>query len=785
MTTILDQVISLLSGPGGNLIYSLVLGLYALAALVSCLYAGSSQQSEVGRRMRPGLTVLFVAQLVLFGAACLAWGKSGGHTFLPAIDRSLALFSLVVIIWLWVFPERNPTGDLIATVAGGVILLLGLGSVILWITLGSSVSFNSYALEGYAYYAGLGLLIAGVILLLVRQPRYWGYAMLMLVILLTGYLGQFFRGQAEADYDWYIHLGMMVGYLLLLALPLRLVNLRQAGVPVDKSTTMPLGPLETSKQLIQSTVNLLSEHLPQKYYQELTRVVAQIMNADFCLLLMPPKTGEQLIMPVGYSRPDDRLIDGLTTDGRKMPIILEAIKTGKNLQLSSNLLIEVQALAEMVGMKQAANFMMVPFHPKGSNAIMALAVLSSYTATMWNNEDAIQLIDIEQLLISISGQYSKGVSPQADQAEMMEKLQRSQASADQTRLEYAQLKAKYDSISTQPAISAPLAVEMAALVESQKNLQGTITQLEARNRELESLLARGRPSVEEVEQLRQELRATLVDLARMPSTLSKSDQKMLELQLSTVKRLDDMEPTELVNSIAQEFRQPLASIIGYTDLLLGESVGLLGAVQRKFVERVKASTERMGILLNELVQVISIDGGTVDQTAVSVDLKTVIDEALGNIAGQISEKNIDMRVELPDRPVTVRVNQDALLQILENLLQNACLVAPADGWIRLLATVEQEENAPGYIHISVTDQGGGIEKTDISRVFLRRYKMENPLIQGIGDTGVGLSIVKSLVELNKGRVWVDSKEGTGATFSVLLPVAEEQSNQSSQSVPTG
>jgi signal transduction histidine kinase len=248
--------------------------------------------------------------------------------------------------------------------------------------------------------------------------------------------------------------------------------------------------------------------------------------------------------------------------------------------------------------------------------------------------------------------------------------------------------------------------------------------------------------------------------------------------------LDDIQPTELVNSIAQEFRQPLASIIGYTDLLLGESVGLLGAVQRKFVERVKASTERMGILLNELVEVMSIDGGTVDQTAVSVDFKTVVDEALGNLAGQISEKNIDMRVELPDKPVSVKVNQDALLQIMENLLQNACLVTPIDGWIRLLAIVEQQENVPSYIHISVTDQGGGIEKIDISRVFQRRYKMENPLIQGIGDTGVGLSIVKSLVDLNKGRVWVNSKEGIGATFSVLLPLTEEQSNQEAQSTST-
>jgi signal transduction histidine kinase len=530
---------------------------------------------------------------------------------------------------------------------------------------------------------------------------------------------------------------------------------------------------------------LLTEPISQKYYQELTRAVAQIMNADLCLLLMPPKSGEQLIIPVGYNRQDDKMIDGLASDGRKMPTILEAIKSGNNLLLSSATQAEVGALTDTLGLKQAGNFMMVPFHPKGSDAIMAMAVLSKSAAKVWNNEDATQLVDIEQLLVSVAGQNSKSASPQADQSEIMEKLQRAQVDADQTRLEYAQLKAKYDSISSQPAVSSPLAVEMAALVESQKNLQGTITQLDARNRELERLLAMGKPSVEEVEQLRQELRAALVDLARIPTTLSRSDQKMLELQLSTVKRLDDMESTELVNSIAQEFRQPLASIIGYTDLLLGESVGLLGAVQRKFVERVKASTERMGILLNELVQVISIDGGTVDQTAVSVDLKTVVDEALGNLEGQIGEKNIDMRVELPDRPIAVKVNQDALLQILENLLQNACLVAPANGWIRLVAIIEQEENAPGYIHISVTDQGGGIEKTDISRIFLRRYKMENPLIQGIGDTGVGLSIVKSLVELNKGRVWVDSKEGAGATFSVLLPLAEENSNQLSQSASTG
>jgi signal transduction histidine kinase len=98
--------------------------------------------------------------------------------------------------------------------------------------------------------------------------------------------------------------------------------------------------------------------------------------------------------------------------------------------------------------------------------------------------------------------------------------------------------------------------------------------------------------------------------------------------------------------------------------------------------------------------------------------------------------------------------------------------------------VEQKDNEPKYLLISVTDQGGGIEKTDLQRVFSRRYKMENPLIHGIGDTGVGLSIVKSLVELHKGRVWVDTQEGIGSTFSILLPLAETQTSQINPEIST-
>ena len=85
-------------------------------------------------------------------------------------------------------------------------------------------------------------------------------------------------------------------------------------------------------------------------------------------------------------------------------------------------------------------------------------------------------------------------------------------------------------------------------------------------------------------------------------------------------------------------------------------------------------------------------------------------------------------------------------------------------------TEKQDEN--DFVLIQVADTGGGIPTEDLPRVFSRLYRADNVLIQGVGDTGVGLSIAKTLTEAQGGRIWVDSEIGVGATFSVLLPVSQ-------------
>ncbi len=776
MAPIVERILSLITIPQGNLIYAVVLVICAFAAWLSCIYAQGKVDSAIGRRMQQGLFFLFLAQLLLFIASWFAWlGVIDAHSFLPPLDRTLAIFSLVLVIWLWAIPEPSRIIDAVVFLVEVFVIVFGATGLVAWLKAGAPSSFDVSALGIYTYYIGLGVLVLGIILLLWHSPRYWIYGLMMLLVILAGYLAQIMISQPAADYAWFIHMGEMLGFLFLLMMPKRLV-----GIPQIQHVLLPLSPTQPAAprldgKLIRSISEVVTEPSPQRYYEELASLVAQVMNAEICLLMIPPKTGEQIIVPVAYNALKMQDIEGFTLDGHKMPTLLEAVKSGLSRRLPGGPTSEVQYLIEALGIKHVSHLLAVPFYPRGTIAMMGIAVMTKPSMPEWSETDAAQLKDVTDTLINNTGKAS-GPGRTAEVAEMEKKLLRTEALADQVRLEYAQLKARYDSISSSEEVSS-------AQADNEMGMEADLQRLESRNRDLEALLAKGRPSMEEVEQLRQELRAALTDLARIPSTLSRSDQQMLETQLSAVKRLDQMQPSELVTSIAQEFRQPLSSIVGYTDLLLGESVGLLGAVQRKLLERVKASTERLGILLDELVEVVTLEGGGVDKTPVSVELEPIIQEAVGNITAQLNEKNVKIQMYLPDTLPSIQANKDALLQILDNLLENACLVTPPDGTIRLAADVEERDGDQNFVLISVADQGGGIEKTDIPRVFLRRYKMENPMIKGVGDSGVGLSIVKSLADLLKGRVWVDSK-GSGSTFSILLPLAETQASTPNSETPT-
>jgi len=177
----------------------------------------------------------------------------------------------------------------------------------------------------------------------------------------------------------------------------------------------------------------------------------------------------------------------------------------------------------------------------------------------------------------------------------------------------------------------------------------------------------------------------------------------------------------------------------------------------------------MSGMLSDLIRVTAID----TQMALEpepVNLVEIIDEAIMSNSAQYRERNITIRLDLADRLPPVQADRDSLYQIMSHLLANACLCSQPGTDVMVGARAKPE--AEDYLVVSVTDTGGGIQLADRQRVFSRRYRADNPLIEGLGDTGIGLSIAKALVEAHSGRIWVDSEMGRGSTFSFLLPVVQ-------------
>lgn len=235
----------------------------------------------------------------------------------------------------------------------------------------------------------------------------------------------------------------------------------------------------------------------------------------------------------------------------------------------------------------------------------------------------------------------------------------------------------------------------------------------------------------------------------------------------------EVERYEAMLGLVNEFRTPMTAITGYTDLLLGEQGGILTEIQREFLERIKANVEQLNHLLNDLTQVASPDARPVVLSPEPVNLIEIIEEAIMGLEARFRERKVAVELDLPSELSLVRADRDSLYQIMLRLLSNAVLCSKEGTQVIVSAREESFAEGEHHLKISVTDTGGGISPDDFPRVFRRHYRANQPLIQGMGETGVGMAMAKTLVEVNGGRIWVESEEGVGSTFSFLLPVESE------------
>lgn len=226
--------------------------------------------------------------------------------------------------------------------------------------------------------------------------------------------------------------------------------------------------------------------------------------------------------------------------------------------------------------------------------------------------------------------------------------------------------------------------------------------------------------------------------------------------------------TEFVSFVAHELRTPMTSIRGYADMLAREMVGDLNVQQMQFVRIINSNVTRMQILVSDLQDISRIETGKMSIEVMPTPFGGALENALEVTQAQIEARSQKLRVEVEDGLPKVRADPTRLTQVLINLLSNANKYTPEKGHIHVQAWANGK-----YVHCSVTDDGIGMSPEDQVKLFTKFFRSENAAIREMPGTGLGLCIVRSLVELQGGEIKVESALGAGSTFTFTVPIIAE------------
>lgn len=232
--------------------------------------------------------------------------------------------------------------------------------------------------------------------------------------------------------------------------------------------------------------------------------------------------------------------------------------------------------------------------------------------------------------------------------------------------------------------------------------------------------------------------------------------------ITQLKELDRIK-SEFVFTVSHDLRTPLTTIQGYVSLL--DRVGPLNEQQQEFVERIRTSIVDITSLISELLDLGRIEAGY-DLEMEPLHLEAVIDHVVEEFRPVAAEKNQELRWTPRTLPL-VHGDRQRLRQVVENLLNNALKYTQEGGRIAVEATEGKD-----HVVVHVADNGIGIPAADQPYIFERFYRVESTQTQDFKGTGLGLTIVRSVVEKHGGRVWVESRPGVGSVFTFVLPTLE-------------
>lgn len=241
-----------------------------------------------------------------------------------------------------------------------------------------------------------------------------------------------------------------------------------------------------------------------------------------------------------------------------------------------------------------------------------------------------------------------------------------------------------------------------------------------------------------------------------------------ETDITEITRLDEAK-TEFVSLASHQLKSPLTAINWYVEMLLSGDAGKLSSKQKQFIDEIYQGNKRMVDLVNSLLNVSRIDLNAFAVQPEQVKAKEVAESVLKELAPQAKAKQTQLATKYAQGLPAIKADPRLLRMIFQNLLSNAIKYTPNKGKVSLTVAKKGKD-----LYLEVADNGYGIPRSQQAKIFSRFFRAKNIQQKEVEGNGLGLYIIKAIVEQNGGKIWFASEENKGTTFFVALPLAGMQ-----------
>lgn len=261
----------------------------------------------------------------------------------------------------------------------------------------------------------------------------------------------------------------------------------------------------------------------------------------------------------------------------------------------------------------------------------------------------------------------------------------------------------------------------------------------------------------------------VTEYGRLRQTLTQDRNNLLLLQRELAQTNEKLFHLNKLKSLflsmaAHDLRSPLSVISGYAGLIQKMLAVDVPSNLRRYLAAIETQSMRINRLVNDLLDLDSIERGVLELKLQESDLVEIVNEVVE--AEQINFRGREIELQLPDTPITLLVDAEKMSRVFHNLVSNACKYTPKDGYI----CVSLKQTADTAV-FQITDNGQGMSQAQQANLFQAYYRTKDAKESEVAGSGLGLYIVKMLVEAHKGTVEVESKLGSGSTFRVNLPLS--------------